>query len=378
MEFGQGPLENLVMQNFWKGKKVLITGHTGFKGSWLALWLQHLGAEVIGYALPPATTPCLFEAVKIAPDITSCLGDIRDLQQLEQTVNTHRPEIILHLAAQALVRYSYAHPLETYTVNVIGTANILEAARRTGAARVVIIVTSDKCYENREWVWGYRESDPLGGHDPYSSSKGCAEIITAAYQKSYFDAARYEQHGSAVASVRAGNVIGGGDWSEDRIVPDIMRAFMAGSSVTLRNPRAVRPWQFVLEPLYGYLLLAERLWYEGPKFSGAWNFGPDQEHARPVSWLVERLQELWEMKGPWELDRKQHPQETRYLKLDSSKAGALLGWSTKLDLPETLHLTSDWYRAYQQGRDMREFSVAQIDTFSKDLRVRVEDALPCM
>ncbi|MBA4374006.1 MAG: CDP-glucose 4,6-dehydratase, partial [Thermodesulfovibrio sp.] len=342
---------------------VLITGHTGFKGSWLALWLHRLGADVIGYALPSPTDPSLFDAVKISSDIKSYLGDIRDLNYLEQIVTEQQPEIVLHLAAQSLVPYSYAHPLETYTVNVIGTANILEVARKTKCAKVIIIVTSDKCYENREWVWGYRESDPLGGHDPYSSSKGCAEIITAAYRKSYFDAGRNEKQGTAAASVRAGNVIGGGDWSADRIVPDIMRAFSAGKSVSVRNPRAVRPWQFVLEPLYGYLLLAERLWHQGPKFSGAWNFGPDQEHAQPVSWIVDRLQGLWNMREPWELDTKSHPQETQYLKLDSSKARALLGWSTKLDLSTTLQWVANWYRAYDQKKDMRHFTEAQMEEF---------------
>ena len=277
---------------FWHGKRVLITGHTGFKGGWLSLWLQSMGAEVSGYALPPSTNPSLFEKASVSRGMASShLADIRDLDILKSALQETHPEIVFHLAAQPLVRHSYANPVETYATNVMGTVHLLEAIRTTAGVRAVVNITTDKCYENREWVWGYRENDPLGGHDPYSSSKGCSELVTSAYRNSFFDAKGYSRHGVALASARAGNVIGGGDWAMDRLVPDMIRAFSKGEAVVIRSPHAIRPWQHVLEPLWGYLTLAERLWEQGPAFAESWNFGPYDGDAKPVQWIFQRLVE---------------------------------------------------------------------------------------
>jgi CDP-glucose 4,6-dehydratase len=357
----QSSLEVLVISEaFWRGKKVLITGHTGFKGSWLSLWLQGLGANVVGYALAPPTEPSLFEVAHIADGITSITGNVCGLEHLKAVVAERCPEIVIHMAAQPLVRYSYENPVETYSTNVMGTVNVLEAVRHAGSARVVVCITSDKCYENKEWLWGYRENEPMGGHDPYSSSKGCAELVISAYRESYFPADEYQRHGVALASTRAGNVIGGGDWAADRLVPDIMKAIIEDRPVIIRNPHAIRPWQHVLEPLYGYLCLAEKLWVCGPQFAQGWNFGPYDEDARPVSWVVERLTTMWSENARWELDAAQHPHEATYLKLDCSKARSLLGWSPKLNLSTALEWIVEWYRAYQQSQDMRHLSEAQI------------------
>ena len=345
---------------FWRGRKVLITGHTGFKGSWLSLWLQNLGASVLGYALSPPTKPSLFEAAHVANGMTSIKGDVRDLEHLQAVIARHCPEIIIHMAAQPLVRYSYENPVETYSTNVMGTVNVLEAVRQSKSARVVVCITSDKCYENKEWLWGYREDEPMGGRDPYSSSKGCAELVISAYRDSYFPAEEYQHHGVAVASARAGNVIGGGDWGEYRLVPDIMKAIMTNRSVIIRNPQAIRPWQHVLEPLNGYLCLAEQLWVRGPEFAQGWNLGPNDEDARPVSWVVEHLTSLWGENARWELDSAQHPHEATYLKLDCSKARRLLGWSPKLRLSTTLEWIVGWYRGYQQKQNMRHLTATQI------------------
>jgi CDP-glucose 4,6-dehydratase len=347
-------------RTFWKDKKVLLTGHTGFKGSWLSLWLQGLGANVLGYALPPPTKPSLFEIAHVADGMTSITGDVRDLEQLEAVFSEHRPEIIIHMAAQSLVSYSYENPIQTYSTNIMGTANILEAIRHSESAKAVLCITSDKCYENREWLWGYRENEPMGGHDPYSSSKGCAELVISAYRKSYFSAKRYQHHGVALASARAGNVIGGGDWAQDRLVPDVMKAFLAHRPVIIRNPDAIRPWQHVLEPLNGYLCLAEQLWVRGPEFAQAWNLGPNDEDAWSVSWVVERLASLWGKDARWELDSTEHPHEATYLKLDCSKAKSLLGWSPKLRLSTALEWIVEWYQGYQQNQDMRRLTEAQI------------------
>jgi len=347
---------------FWKDKKVLVTGHTGFKGSWISLWLQRMGTHVIGYSLPPPTKPSLFEIAGIEEGMTSIRGDIRDLDYLKSIMALHQPEIVIHMAAQSLVRYSYINPVETYATNVMGTVNLLEAARQIKSAKVIIIVTSDKCYENKEWVWGYKENDPVGGHDPYSSSKGCAELVTAAYRNSFFSW-DHALHGVAVASVRAGNVIGGGDWAEDRLIPDIMKALMEDRPVLIRNPDAVRPWQHVLEPLRGYLLLTERLWTDGAGFSEAWNFGPKDEDARPVSWIAEKLVHQWADSASWEPDKTLHPHEARYLKLDFSKARNLLGWTPKLNLLTALQWTLEWYRGYQQKKDMRHLTEAVIERY---------------
>ena len=350
---------------FWKGKTVLITGHTGFKGGWLSLWLQSWGANVIGFSLAPPTTPSLFEAARVAEDMTSITGDIRDLGQLQALVSQHKPEIIIHMAAQSLVRYSYTHPVETYATNVMGTVNLLEAVRQSHGVKVVINVTSDKCYENREWAWGYRENEPMGGYDPYSSSKGCAELVAAAFRNSYFNADDFQRHGLALASVRAGNVIGGGDWALDRLIPDIMRAIVLGQPVSIRSPHAIRPWQHVLEPLGGYLLLAQRLWEDGPAYAEGWNFGPKDEDAKPVSWIVEYLTKEWGEGASWIPDAAPHPHEAHYLKLDCSKAKASLKWCPQWGLEEALQQVIAWYKAYQGGGDMRRATLEQIETYAR-------------
>lgn len=350
--------------SFWTGKTVFLTGHTGFKGSWLSLWLQSLGAKVVGYALQPPTNPSLFEVARVADGMTSIEGDIRDLTQLVAAMAEHQPEIVIHMAAQPLVRYSYRDPVETYSTNVMGTVNVLEAVRQAGSVRVVVNITSDKCYDNREWVWGYRENEPMGGYDPYSSSKGCAELVASAYRNSFFTPNEFDRHGVAMASVRAGNVIGGGDWAEDRLIPDIMRAITRGEPVHIRNPHAIRPWQHVLEPLAGYLLLAQKLWEEGVAYGEGWNFGPNSEDAKPVSWIVEKLTKTWGEGASWVLDGGDHPHEAHYLKLDCSKAKARLEWQPRWRLDYTLSAIVDWHQAHGTGKDMREVTLRQIATYN--------------
>lgn len=349
--------------DFWRGKRVLVTGHTGFKGSWLSLWLDALGSRVTGYSLDPPSDPSLFELARVAEGVEDIRADIRDLDRLQSCMAGR--EIVIHMAAQSLVRRSYHEPLETYATNVMGTANVLEAARRAGGVRAVIVVTSDKCYENREQAAGYRETDPMGGYDPYSSSKGCAELVTAAWRSSFFNPADYASHGVAVASVRAGNVIGGGDWAEDRIIPDIMTAFREGRPVRLRNPDAIRPWQFVLEPLNGYLTLAERLCDDGPAFAEAWNFGPDDADMQSVAWLTDALAERWGEGAGRETDATHHPHETTVLKLDCSHARDALGWRPVQTLGETLDRIVEWYRASFAGEDMRALTLGQIQRFQE-------------
>ncbi len=346
--------------NFWRGKRVFVTGHTGFKGSWLSLWLQQLGAEVVGFSQTPPTQPNLFEVARVGDGMTSMIGDIRDLNALATAMATSQPDIALHLAAQPLVRYSYQNPVETYSTNVMGTVHFLEAVRQTPSVRVAVVITSDKCYENREWVWGYRENEAMGGHDPYSNSKGCAELVTAAYRSSFFSPETYDQHQVALASVRAGNVIGGGDWALDRLIPDMIKAFHQEKPVLIRNPHAIRPWQHVLEPLGGYLLLAEKLWLHGAEFVGGWNFGPLDEDARPVSWIVDRLTTLWGNGASWELDGGSHPHEATYLKLDCSKAKTLLGWQPRLTLADTLEWIVEFYQAYYRGEAAGQIAADQI------------------
>ena len=308
--------------DFWRDRRVLLTGHTGFKGAWLALWLQSLGAQVTGYSTRVPTEPSLYELARVGEGMENIQGDVRDHDAIAAAVGAASPEVVVHMAAQSLVRRSFAEPRETYETNVMGTVNVLDAVRRNGAGvRVLVNVTSDKCYENREWEWGYREVEPMGGHDPYSSSKGCAELVTDAFRRSFFS----DRDGARVASARAGNVIGGGDWGEDRLVPDIMRAALAGEQVRVRNPNSIRPWQHVLNPLSGYLVLAQALW-DAPEHAAGWNFGPVEEDARSVGWIVERLGELWPAELRWALDDGPHPHEARYLKLDSSRARARLGW----------------------------------------------------
>lgn len=350
-------------KTFWQGKKVLITGHTGFKGSWLSLWLQSMGAHVVGYALQPPTTPSLFETACVAKGMVSVTGDVRDFDHLRSVIAEYAPQIIIHMAAQPLVRYSYSNPIETYATNVMGTVHLLEAVRQVGGVKVVINVTSDKCYENQEWLWGYREFEPMGGHDPYSNSKGCSELVTSAFRKSYFNSTDFHSHGVALASVRAGNVIGGGDWAEDRLIPDIIRAIVQDRPVMIRNPHAIRPWQHVLEPLSGYLVLAQKLWEQGRNHAEAWNFGPMEDDAKPVAWIVERLAEIWGDGASWDIDQAEHPHEAHYLKLDCAKAKTRLGWHPRWNLEQTLQHIIAWYKAYQGKADMREFTLRQIEFY---------------
>ena len=359
------------MKEFWQGRKVFLTGHTGFKGSWLVLWLQRLGAQVAGYALAPHTMPSLYNVANVADGMTSAIGNLNDLPKMRQVMADHRPEIVLHLAAQSLVRASYQDPIATYETNVLGTARLLEAVRSCDSVRAVVIVTTDKCYENREWVWPYRENDALGGHDPYSNSKACAELVTSAYRNSFFPVDRYVDHKVAIASARAGNVIGGGDWSADRLIADIIRAFGSGETLRIRNPNATRPWQHVLEPLRGYLALAENLYLHGTRFSGAWNFGSHYDDARSVGWIVEHLASRWAARGGsaprWELDRGEHPHEAQMLKLDWTKASLELGWNPALLLTEALDLTLDWYQNVQTGEDARRKCLNQIEAYCRKL-----------
>lgn len=357
----QRALENLAMKaDFWKGKKVFLTGHTGFKGSWMSLWLQSLGAEVTGFALSPPTDPSLFALADVAGGMRSVIGDIRDQDLLFNAMREARPEIVLHMAAQPLVRYSYQHPVETYATNVMGTVHLLEAVRTLGGVKAVVNVTTDKCYENREWVWGYRENEPMGGYDPYSNSKGCAELVTASYRSSFFNPADYARHGTAVATARAGNVIGGGDWAQDRLIPDIVAAFAANKPVHIRNQDAIRPWQHVLEPLRGYLMLAERLYNDGPAFAEAWNFGPNDDDAKPVGWIVKALTQLWGEGAHWQCDAGEHPHEATYLKLDISKVRQRLGWQPQLRLNDALQLIVDWAKQRKGGSNIRTLTLGQI------------------
>ena len=352
-------------KDFWQGKRVFLTGHTGFKGSWLSLWLKSLGAQLTGYALKPPTNPGLFEVASVVNGMTSILGEIRDLKLFRESMQKSQPEIVIHMAAQPLVRQSYEAPVETYSTNVMGTVNLFEAVRAAPSVRVVVSVTTDKCYENREWVWGYRENDPLGGYDPYSSSKACAEIVSAAYRSSFFNPKDYAKHGVAVATARAGNVIGGGDWTRDRLVPDILTAFEKGIPAQIRNSHSTRPWQHVLEPLSGYLMLAENLVKEGPKYAQAWNFGPSDKDAKPVGWVATELAKRWGNSAAWNADKGEHPHEAHYLKLDISKARAELDWKPKLQIYDALDLVIDWAKAYADGKDMHKFTLAQIENYQE-------------
>lgn len=352
-----------LFDNLFNGKRILITGHTGFKGSWLSIWLQWLGANVIGYALSPPTTPSLFEKADVSNGMTSIIGDIRDLHNLKQVFIEHQPEIVVHMAAQSLVRRSYKKPIETYETNVMGSLNVLESVREVSSVRAVIMVTTDKCYENKEWFWAYRENEPMGGHDPYSSSKGCAELLISSYRNSFFSHDAFDQHNTSIASVRAGNVIGGGDWADDRLIPDIIRSFQNDEVIRIRNPNATRPWQHVLEPLSGYLMLAEKLFSSEHQFAEAWNFGPLEEDAKSVQWIVDKMIKLWGNGAGWHVDNDERAHEANNLKLDCSKAHNRLGWWPKWDLEMAIKRIIDWHKAEQMNGDMRQICYQQINEY---------------
>ena len=363
MDLRPGPLEELVMDpGFWAGRRVFVTGHTGFKGSWLSIWLDHLGAEVHGFALEPPTHPSLFEEARVAPRLAGhVIADVRDLGALATAMAEARPEIVFHLAAQPLVRRSYAEPVETYAINVMGTVHLLEAARMLGTVGALVNVTTDKCYDNVEREAGYREEEPLGGRDPYSSSKACSELVTAAWRASF--------HGKGrpwIASARAGNVIGGGDWAEDRLIPDILRALDASETLTIRRPDSTRPWQHVLDPVSGYLELAERLAREGAPLAKAWNFGPDDSDARPVRWIVEHLRTLCP-ELDWRLDEDPGVHEAGFLKLDSRRARAELGWQPRWPLSLALDRTLEWHRAWRAREDVHAVCLRQIAEYEAAL-----------
>lgn len=352
------------LKKIYKGKKVLVTGHTGFKGSWLSVWLKELGAEVIGYAIDPPSVPNMFEAINLEDKIASFTGDVIDGERLRAVFKRMQPDIVFHLAAQPIVRQSYNEPKLTYQTNIMGTVNLLEAVRATDSVRACVIVTSDKCYENREWVYGYRENDPMGGHDPYSSSKGCAELVTAAYRQSY---------SLPVSTVRAGNVIGGGDWGEDRLIPDCIKTFASDKTVHIRSPEAIRPWQYVLEPLFGYLLLAGLMYEDGTKYNGAWNFGPSDESIITVKELVKSIASYWYLTNYWnasiELDHSTQPHEATLLKLDTSKARALLGWKSLYTIYESIEKTVNWYTNFYHGREKEELYDDTVDEIKEYERV---------
>jgi CDP-glucose 4,6-dehydratase len=352
---------------FWRDKRVLVTGHTGFKGSWLSLWLQSMGVELRGIALEPPTIPCLFGVARVVEGIDHQIADIRDYAKIKTLMADFKPEIVIHMAAQPLVRLSYQQPIETYATNVMGTVHVLEAARQAGCVRAIVNITTDKCYENREWAWGYREDEPMGGHDPYSNSKGCAELVSNAYRKSFL-----KQAGIAMATVRAGNVIGGGDWALDRLVPDILRALEKQEPILIRNPHAIRPWQHVLEPLSGYLLLAERLYKHGQADAEGWNFGPRDEDARSVQWIVEHLCETWGNNASWSLQPGDHPHEANYLKLDISKAHQRLQWAPRWTLATALTCITTWHKAWLTGHDMRTYSLKQIADYQSTWTVAAD------
>ncbi len=352
-------------RTFWKGRPVLVTGHTGFKGSWLSLWLASLGARVTGYALDPPTQPNLFEQASVSQNVHSILGDIRDYAHLKAALAESQPDVIIHMAAQSVVRRGFEDPIETYSSNVLGTVHLLEAVRQLGKPCVVVVVTSDKCYENREWEWGYRETDALGGHDPYSSSKACAELVTSAFRDSYFRTGESGGPPVAVASARAGNVIGGGDWTRDQLIPDLMRAFLSGAPCLIRNRSAVRPWQFVLEPLRGYLALAEKLTAEPERYASAWNFGPADSDAKDVQWIADELVRLWGDAASWCQDARTHPREAHSLTLDVSKTRMHLDWHPVLPLGPALAWVVQWYRAFHAGSDLQAVTRNQINRYEE-------------
>jgi CDP-glucose 4,6-dehydratase len=362
MEQRQSSLESLVNSKFWQGKRTLITGHTGFKGSWLTLWLYKLGANITGFSIDVPTKPSLFELIHIKDEINSVIGDIRNFEHIKDVVEEFRPQIVIHMAAQSLVRVSYQNPRETFETNIMGTVNLLDALRQIACAHVIINVTSDKCYENSGLNNRYTEGDPMGGYDPYSNSKGSSELVTSSYRNSFFNIDKFDSHKVGLASVRAGNVIGGGDWSKDRLMTDIMNSLINDVEIKIRNPDAIRPWQHVLDPLNGYIMLAEKLWSDGQTYSEAWNFGPEEE--KPVSWILNKVSQLYGKPVKYSIDKSDQPHEAMVLRLDCNKAMLKLGWKPKMNLELGLKYTVDWYKHYENQDDMRKITENQIDTFS--------------
>jgi CDP-glucose 4,6-dehydratase len=352
-------------RTFWSGRRVFLTGHTGFKGSWLALWLEALGADVTGYALEPPTEPSLYHEAGVERGLRSIIADIRDYDRLKAAIAASRPEVILHLAAQSVVKRGYADPIETYGSNVMGTVHLFEAVRTLGTGCAIVNITSDKCYAHRSSGAPYREDDPMGGDDPYSNSKGCAELVTTSFRQSYFAPDSLARHGVALASARAGNAIGGGDWTADQLIPDLIRAFIAERPCLIRSPGGIRPWQFLLEPLRGYLMLAERLGGQGAEFASGWNFGPVDSDAKPVSWIADRLQQSWGGSARWTRDAGAHPAEAAVLRLDASKAAASLGWRPAIGLDVTLDWIVQWYRGWAAGEDARSLTQGQISRYEQ-------------
>jgi CDP-glucose 4,6-dehydratase len=356
-------VENNLFGGFYSGRKVLITGHTGFKGSWMTILLKCLGADVYGYALDPPTTPSLYHVGEIDGLVTSTIGDIRDYKLLLLTLLEAQPEIIIHMAAQPLVLESYRNPRETYETNVMGTVNILDAARQIESVKVILNITTDKCYENKEWIWGYREIEPMGGYDPYSNSKSCSELVTSSFRSAFFNPKEYRRHGVALATARAGNVIGGGDWAADRLIPDFFRSIIKGETLLIRCPYAIRPWQHVLEPLNGYLTLCQRLYNDGQSFAEGWNFGPDDSDAKNVEWITNRICELWGNGVKYEINKEPQPHEANYLKLDCSKARNKLDWHPRWNIETAIQKIVEWNKAYLVGSDLKNICVNQIDEY---------------
>ncbi|MGF7049229.1 CDP-glucose 4,6-dehydratase [Paenibacillus sp. DS2015] len=353
----------MIEKSFWKDKRVFLTGHTGFKGSWLCLWLSSMGAKVTGYSLEPSTQPSLYELCQIQSLIhRSIIADIREKETLQAAMLESQPEIVIHMAAQPLVRESYKNPVDTYSINVMGTVNLFEAVRACESVVAVVNVTTDKCYDNKEWAWGYRENEPLGGYDPYSSSKACSELVTSAYRNSFFNELN-DGRSVAVASARAGNVIGGGDWAADRLIPDCVRSIVSGELIKLRNPYSIRPWQHVLEPLGGYLLLAQKLYENGSEYASAWNFGPNDEDAKPVEWIVKSMCQKWGAGVNYEIDKDPQPHEAQYLKLDCSKAKNELNWNPRWNLEQAIDRIIEFTLGFQKNENLREICFKQIDQY---------------
>ena len=355
----------VINSNFWKNKKVLLTGHTGFKGSWLSIWLKKLGVELIGFSKDIPTEPSLFELAKVSENMISVMGDIRNLSVIQKVIQEHQPDIIIHMAAQPLVRKSYENPLETFSTNIMGTVNLLESIKITEKTRVIINVTSDKCYKNNGTNEKFSEDSPMGGYDPYSSSKACSELVTASYRDSFFNPKEYAKHGVSLATCRAGNVIGGGDWSKDRLIPDIMRGILNNEIIKIRNPNAIRPWQHVLDPLNGYLILAEKMWSAGNEFSEAWNFGPTEDGEKSVKWITEKITEQWSSNIKWDIDNDINPHEENSLRLNCMKANSRLSWRSKLKLEQGLDWVLEWYKQYKENNDMKKITEQQIEEFQK-------------